>query len=155
VIRLNILAVGKLKEKYWKDALEEYVKRIRKYAAMAIAEVADEPDEGCRNAGRQQELEGERLLKQIKGFCVLLDLEGKSVTSEEIAAMIQNCASAGESELTFVIGGSRGVSQAVKARADRMVSLGSVTFPHQLMRVILAEQLYRAMSILNNTGYHK
>lgn len=155
MIRLNILAVGKLKESFWKDAIGEYQKRISKFATLAVTEVADAPDEGIQNAERQKEQEGERLLKHIKGACVLLDLAGKPVTSEELAALIQNYAVSGASELTFVIGGSRGVGPAVKAKADCVLSFGGVTFPHQLMRVILAEQLYRAMTILNNTGYHK
>jgi len=155
VIRLTILAVGKLKERYLREALAEYQKRIGRFAALEVLEVADAPDDGAQNALRQQEQEGERLLKQIRGHCVLLDLAGKQLTSEELAALIESRAVAGVSELTFVIGGSRGVSAAVKARADSAVSFGNITFPHQLMRVVLAEQLYRAMTILNHTGYHK
>lgn len=154
MIRLNILAVGKLKERYLKEAVAEYQKRIGRFASLEVIEVPDAPDD-AQNAERQKEQEGERLLKHIKGYCVLLDLTGKTVTSEELAKLIESSAVCGASELTFVIGGSRGVCPAVKTRADSVVSFGSITFPHQLIRVVLAEQLYRAMTILNNTGYHK
>lgn len=151
MIRLNILAVGKLKERFWREAAEEYRKRIQKYGTLTIIEVADLPD----GTDRQKEEEGKQILAKAKGYTVLLDLRGESVTSEELACIISDKSVYGISEFTFIIGGSRGVSAEVAARADKTISFGAVTYPHQLMRVILAEQLYRALTIINKTGYHK
>lgn len=151
MIRLNILAVGKLKERFWREAAEEYRKRIQKYGTLTITEVADLPD----GTDRQKEEEGKQILAKAKGYTVLLDLRGEAVTSEALACIISDKSVYGISELTFIIGGSRGVSAEVIARADKTISFGSVTYPHQLMRVILAEQLYRALTIINKTGYHK
>jgi 23S rRNA (pseudouridine1915-N3)-methyltransferase len=150
VIKLNIVAVGKLKEKYWREAVEEYAKRLQKYASFTVTEVEDLPDDG-----RQLDEEGKKILKKIKGFTVLLDIEGKALSSEEIASLIADKSVGGVSEFTFVIGGSRGVSAEVKSKADIAISFGKVTYPHQLMRVMLAEQLYRALTIINGAGYHK
>lgn len=155
MIKLNILAVGRLKERYWRDAVEEYAKRIQKYGALRIIETESMPDEGVDDACRLREEEGKPIIKNIRGYAVLMDIGGNAVTSEEFAAMISKKAVEGVSEFTFIIGGSRGVSEEVYRRADARVSFGGVTYPHQLMRVMLAEQLYRALTIINGTGYHK
>lgn len=151
MIRLNILAVGKLKEKFWRDAIQEYNKRIQKYASLTITEVADLPD----GADRQKEEEARQILAKTKGYTVLLDIKGDSITSEGLAELISEKSVYGISEFTFVVGGSRGVDDSVLAKADQKISFGAVTYPHQLMRVMLAEQLYRALTIINKTGYHK
>lgn len=153
MIKLNIVAVGKLKEKFWVEAIAEYKKRLSKYAELNVIECPEGNDEG--NAQRLQKQEENGILKKIKGYCVLLAIEGDLIKSEDIASLIEKESTLGNSEFTFVIGGSRGVSEEVKKRADKLISFGRVTYPHQLMRVILSEQLYRAMTIINKTNYHK
>ncbi len=153
MIKLNIVAVGKLKEKFWVDAINEYVKRTSKYATLTIIECPEGVDEG--NAERLQKQEESGILKKIKGYCVLLAIDGELIKSEDLASLIERESTKGNSEFTFVIGGSRGVSDAVRKRADKLISFGRVTYPHQLMRVILSEQLYRATTIINKTNYHK
>lgn len=153
MIKLNVVAVGKLKEKFWVDAINEYVKRISKYATLTIIECPEGIDEG--NAERLQKQEESGILKKIKGYCVLLAIDGELIKSEDLATLIEKESSKGNSEFTFVIGGSRGVSDAVRQRANKLISFGRVTYPHQLMRVILSEQLYRATTIINKTNYHK
>lgn len=153
MIKLNIVAVGKLKEKFWVEAIAEYKKRLSKYAELNVIECPEGNDEG--NAQRLKKQEESGILKKIKGYCVLLAIEGDLIKSEDIASLIEKESTLGNSEFTFVIGGSRGVSEEVKKRADKLISFGRVTYPHQLMRVILSEQLYRAMTIINKTNYHK
>ena len=153
MIKLNIVAVGKLKEKFWVDTINEYVKRTSKYATLTIIECPEGVDEG--NAERLQKQEESGILKKIKGYCVLLAIDGELIKSEDLASLIERESTKGNSEFTFVIGGSRGVSDAVRKRADKLISFGRVTYPHQLMRVILSEQLYRATTIINKTNYHK
>lgn len=155
MIKLNIVAVGKLKERYWQDAVDEYTKRIRKYGSLRVIETDSSPDGGPLDSERMCEEEAKHILKHIKGYVVLMDIPGKQVTSQEFAAILSSNALYGVSEFTFIIGGSRGVSPKVRALADMAVSFGAVTYPHQLMRVMLAEQLYRALTIINGTEYHK
>ncbi len=153
MITLRIVAVGKLKEKFWVDAVNEYKKRISKYADLEIIECAEGRDEGIAERLAKQEERG--ILDKSEGYVVLTAIDGEQITSEGLAELIEKNSVNGVSTFTFVIGGSRGVSEAVKKRADKKISFGRVTYPHQLMRVILAEQLYRAMSIINKTAYHK
>lgn len=153
MIKLNIVAVGKLKEKFWTDAIKEYSKRISKYAEFSVTECPEGTDEG--NAERLQKQEEAGILKKLKGYVVLMAIEGEMIKSEELASLIENESTRGVSEFTFIIGGSRGVSEEVKKRANKLISFGRVTYPHQLMRVILSEQLYRATTIINKTSYHK
>lgn len=153
MIKLNVVAVGKLKEKFWVDAINEYKKRISKYAEIYVIECPEGVDEG--NAERLQKQEEAGILKKIKGYCVLMAIEGDMVKSEDLASLIERESTKGTSEFTFIIGGSRGVSDAVRARANKLISFGRVTYPHQLMRVILVEQLYRANTIIHKTNYHK
>ena len=159
MIKINIIAVGKLKEKYLKDAVAEYTKRISAYAKVNIIEVneyrcGDNPSP----AEIQQVLqkEGEQIIAKIpKGsFVIPMCIEGKQRTSEEFSKEIENITLT-NSEMTFVIGGSFGLSDEVKTLGKLKLSFSKMTFPHQLMRVILLEQIYRALSISNNSKYHK
>lgn len=153
MIKVTLLAVGKLKEDYWRAAVKEYEKRLARYAQFEIVEMKEEPDTG--DAVKQCETEGRAILAKAKGYVILTDIDGQLFRSEELAQRIGALAVNGQSELTFVIGGSRGVSPAVKERADARLSFGRLTYPHQMMRVMLAEQIYRAFTILENGSYHK
>lgn len=159
-MKITVLTVGKIKEKYLKDAIAEYSKRLSKYCKLEIIEVADEktPDnasevveEGIRNK------EGERLLKYIKddAFVVTLEINGKLLTSEELSDKINKLGIGGTSHIIFVIGGSIGLGKEVLKRSNFALSFSKMTFPHQLMRVILLEQIYRSYRIINNEPYHK
>ena len=159
-MKITVLTVGKIKEKYLKDAIAEYSKRLSKYCKLEIIEVADEktPDnasevveEGIRNK------EGERLLKYIKddAFVITLEINGKLLTSEELSDKINKLGIGGTSHIIFVIGGSIGLGKEVLKRSNFALSFSKMTFPHQLMRVILLEQVYRSYRIVNNEPYHK
>ena len=159
-MNIYIISVGKIKEKYLKDAITEYSKRLSRYCRLEIIEVADEktPD----NASEKEELlikekEGAAILKHVKDamHVIVLDLKGKMLSSEELSRYIGNCGIQGESNIAFIIGGSLGLSAEVLKRADFSISFSKMTFPHQLMRVILLEQLYRSYRILNGEPYHK
>ena len=159
-MKITILAVGKCKEKYWRDALAEYEKRLGRYHKLTVEEVADEktPENASPAENIQiKEKEGERLLSKIPdgAYVIALAIEGELLSSEEFAARLEKLAVTGTSHVIFVIGGSLGLSQAVLARADRKISFGRMTYPHQLMRVILAEQIYRAAKIARGEPYHK
>ena len=146
MIKLGIVAVGKLKETFWTDAVNEYAKRIGRFATLKITELPEK---------RTLEEEGEEILKKASGTLIVTDVKGDPVSSEGIAELIKNEVNYGKSEITFVIGSSEGLAESVKKAASKRISFGAVTYPHQLMRVIVAEQLYRAMTILNNVTYHK
>lgn len=146
MIKINLLCVGTLKERFWVDAIEEYKKRIGRFANFKITETDE-----CRTI----EEEGKEILKRIKGHAVIFDIEGEAVTSCGFAEMIRKKLNEGKSELTLIIGGSNGLSQEVKDISRDKISFGRVTYPHQLMRVIATEQVYRALTILNNVPYHK
>ncbi len=147
--KLEILCVGKIKEKYFTDGVDEYIKRLGKYCDVSVVELPDSRDDG-----RAAEIESEALLARMNGFCILTDLRGEQLSSEEFASLLDN-AYMRASKVRIVIGGSRGVTDAVRARADALVSFGRMTYPHRLMRVIVAEQAYRAFSILAGSSYHK
>lgn len=159
-MRLSIICVGKLKEKYFSDAVLEYSKRLSRYAKLKITELADEktPD-GASPAeeGQIKSREGERILKSIPGdaYVIALAIEGNKLSSEQLAEFIGRRALSGDSHLAFVIGGSLGLDGRVLERADYLLSFSDMTFPHQLMRVILLEQIYRGFRILNHEPYHK
>jgi 23S rRNA (pseudouridine1915-N3)-methyltransferase len=153
LIKINIIAVGKLKEKFWVEACGEYIKRMPRYFSMEIIEVPDYIDRGSEEQLTQ--LEAPAILSKIKGKLILLDKEGESISSEGLSEYIQEEANKGISELSFVIGGSRGVSPDVKNKASKIISFGKITFPHQLMRVVLLEQIYRAGTIMKKENYHK
>ncbi|MBR0230295.1 MAG: 23S rRNA (pseudouridine(1915)-N(3))-methyltransferase RlmH [Erysipelotrichaceae bacterium] len=152
---IQIVAVGKLKEKATKELVEEYSKRLKAYTKLEITEVADETNQ--MEEAKVLQLEGERILKAIKkdSYVVLLDLRGRELTSVEVSMKLNEIYTYHNSDITFVIGGSLGVSNEVRSRADYMWKLSDLTFPHNLVRVILLEQIYRAYKILNNEAYHK
>lgn len=159
-MNITVICVGKLKEKYLKSAIDEYSKRLSRYCKLEVIELSDEktPD----NASEKEELiikekEGNNILKYIKDtmFVVALAIEGKMLTSEELADFIKEQGIRGNSSIAFVIGGSLGLSKDVLNRADYKLSFSKMTFPHQLMRVILLEQVYRGFRIINGEPYHK
>lgn len=159
-MKITVLTVGKVKEKYFTAAIAEYAKRLSRYCKLEILEVSDEktPDKAPEAVNRQiKEKEGERILAQIKedAYVIALAIEGKSLSSEQLAEKIHQLTVNGKSHLVFVIGGSLGLSEAVLKRADYSLSFSPMTFPHQLMRVILLEQIYRAFKINTGEPYHK
>ena len=159
-MQIDILCVGKIKEKFFRDALEEYKKRLSRYCRLSEIEVADEktPESaGDTEVRRIKEKEGERLLSKMSedAFVIALAIDGKGYSSEGFSDALERLAVSGTSHIQFVIGGSLGLSDAVLARADRKLSFSAMTFPHQLMRVILLEQIYRAYRIQRNEPYHK
>ncbi len=159
-MKITILTVGKIKEKYLKDAIAEYSKRLSKYCKLEIVEVADEktPDQASKVVEEIiRNKEGERLLKYIKddAFVITLEINGKMLTSEELADKIDNLGIGGSSHIIFVIGGSIGLGKEVLRRSNYALSFSKMTFPHQLMRVILLEQIYRSYRIIQGEPYHK
>ncbi|MBR6329844.1 MAG: 23S rRNA (pseudouridine(1915)-N(3))-methyltransferase RlmH [Lachnospiraceae bacterium] len=159
-MKIDILCVGKIKEQFYTRAFEEYSKRLGRYCDLNVIEVKDEetPDGASpKEEERILKIEGERLLSKLKqGSCVIvLDIGGKSLSSVEFAKNLEDLMNRGASRICFIIGGSLGLSDEVKKRADLRLSFSAMTFPHQLMRVILAEQIYRCFRIMNNEPYHK
>lgn len=159
-MRITIVCVGKLKEKYLKDAVAEYTKRMSRFCEVEIVEVADcelPSKTNERIEEKIKEKEGEAILKKIKpgGVTIALDIRGKMLDSCELAKRIDDYFVLGNSHINFIIGGSIGLGENVLRRADYRLSFSRMTFPHQLMRVILLEQLYRCMKILNKETYHK
>ncbi len=159
-MNITILCVGQIKEKYFRDAIAEYQKRLSRYCKLQIIEVADEKTK--ENASEAEndlirKKEGERLLKHIKDsdYCITLEIDGKMLTSEGFSKEIDRLGLAGKSSLVFVIGGSIGLDTAVIKRSDYALSFSKMTFPHQLMRVILLEQIYRSYRIMRGEPYHK
>jgi 23S rRNA (pseudouridine1915-N3)-methyltransferase len=159
-MNISIICVGKLKEKYLKSAIDEYSKRLTRYCKLDIVEVSDEKTP--ENASEKEETlikekEGICILKHVKDsmFVVTLDLKGKMLSSEELSAFIKESGINGNSNIAFIIGGSLGLSKAVLERANFSLCFSKMTFPHQLMRVILLEQIYRSYRIINNEPYHK
>ena len=159
-MKITLITVGKIKEKYLKDAIAEYAKRLSKYCKLEILEVADEktPDNASEVVEDSvRDKEGERILKHIKDdmFVITLEIAGKMLTSEELSDKIERLGIEGKSNIAFVIGGSIGLGKAVLNRSDYALSFSKMTFPHQLMRVILLEQIYRSYRIINGEPYHK
>jgi len=159
-MKITILTVGKVKEKFYRDAILEFSKRLSRYCKLEIIEVADEKtqEEASETEIRiVKEKEGERLLKNIKddAYVVCLCIDGKQLDSEDLSDKIEKLGVQGTSHIYFVIGGSLGLADDVVKRADFKLSFSRMTFPHQLMRVILLEQIYRAYRIMNNEPYHK
>lgn len=159
-MKITVIAVGKIKEKYLKDAIAEYSKRLSKYCKLEIIEVADEktPDnasEVIEKAIRAKE--AERILKHVKddAFVITLEINGKQLSSEELADKIEKLGVEGTSHIIFIIGGSIGLGQEVLQNSNYALSFSKMTFPHQLMRVILLEQIYRSYRIVNGEPYHK
>ena len=158
---IKIIAVGKIKEKFYKDAIEEYLKRMQAYNKVEIIEVADEM--AAENLSEKEleqvkEKEGERILGKIskEDYVVSLEILGKQIDSIEFAKFIENEMAEGLGRnLVFIIGGSNGLAKEVSQRSNKKLSFGKMTYPHQLMRVILTEQIYRAYRIINGHPYHK
>lgn len=159
-MKITILSVGKVKEKYLRDAIGEYSKRLGRYCRLELTEVTDEKTpEGASAAVEEQikRTEGGRLLHHIKDsdYVIALAIDGRMMDSVELSEQIQRLGVQGNSSLTFVIGGSLGLSEEVLGRADYKLSFSPMTFPHQLMRVILLEQIYRSFRIMHGEPYHK
>lgn len=159
-MKITIVTVGKLKEKYLKQGIAEYVKRLGPYAKVDIIEVPDEKAPENLSEAQMVEVkqkEGERILQKINqdSYVITLEIEGKQVTSEKLAKKIDDLATYGKSKVAFVIGGSLGLSDEVLERSDYGLSFSNMTFPHQLMRLMLVEQVYRAFKIIRNEPYHK
>lgn len=159
-MKITLITVGKIKEKYFTGAIAEYSKRLSKYCKLEIIELPDEktPDKAGEALELQiKEKEGERILKNIKdgAYVIALAIEGKMLTSEELADKVEKLGVSGVSHIVFIIGGSLGLDPRVLERADYKLSFSKMTFPHQLMRVVLLEQIYRSYRIINNEPYHK
>ncbi|SDZ65465.1 23S rRNA (pseudouridine1915-N3)-methyltransferase [Evansella caseinilytica] len=159
-MNISIIAVGKIKEKYLKQGIEEYIKRLSSYATVQIIEVPDEKaPENLSDVEAEQikEKEGEKILNKISTdtYVIALAIEGKMKSSEKLADTIDQLATYGKSKIAFIIGGSLGLSDTVLKRADEKLSFSPMTFPHQLMRLILLEQVYRAFRINRGEPYHK
>ena len=159
-MRINIVCVGKIKEKYLKLGIDEFKKRLSKYCKLEIIELEDE--KAPENLSDKEmliikEKEGKKILSKIKdnSYVIALAIDGKNLSSEELAQTINKLGVMGVSNITFVIGGSLGLSDEVLSRADYKLSFSKMTFPHQLMRLILLEQVYRAYRINNGEPYHK
>lgn len=159
-MKITILAVGKIKEKFYVSAIEEYTKRLSRYCKLNIIQVADEKtieNSTDREIDIVKSKEAQRILKNIPedAYVVTLEINGKMLDSEEMAEKIDKLGISGQSHIIFVIGGSLGLHETVSKRADFKLSFSKMTFPHQLMRVILLEQIYRSYRIINNEPYHK
>lgn len=159
-MKITLITVGKIKEKFYTDAIAEYSKRLGRYCKLEIIQVADEktPDKASETEERQiKEKEGERILAQIKdgAYVIALAIDGEALSSEQLAKKIDQLGIGGQSQIVWVIGGSLGLSDAVLKRADHHLSFSKMTFPHQLMRVILLEQIYRSYRIIAGEPYHK
>ena len=151
-MRITVIAVGKIKEKFYRDAIDEYKKRLSAYTDYSIIEVADEPDSPIAVSN-----EGKRIIEKIpdKAFAIVLCIDGKKLDSVGLSEKINDLMVSGISHIVFIIGGSSGLSDEVIKRADFKLSFSDMTFPHQLMRVILSEQIYRSFKIMRNEPYHK
>ena len=155
-MNISIVCVGKVKEKYIIEGINEFLKRMQSFAKMRIIELKEDGNDNNRNLSIEKE--GEeilRTLEKIGGYNVLLDIQGKNFSSEEMAEEIERLTVNGVSSINFIIGGSYGVSESVRRASQMKLSFSKMTFPHQLMRLILTEQIYRWVSILKNTKYHK
>lgn len=159
MIHINLICVGKLKEKYLKDAIEEYSKRLGKYCKLSIIELSDESLPNKINESTIEEIkskECKKILDNIKStsYVIALDLKGKQHSSEEFSKKIEDISLRGFSDVTFIIGGTLGLTEEVLNRANELICFSKMTFPHQLIRVFLLEQIFRGFKISNNETYH-
>lgn len=159
-MNITLITVGKIKEKFYRDAVDEFVKRLSRYCKLKIIEVADENTPNNAPEAIEEQIknkEGERILKNITDsmHVIALAIEGKECSSVQLAEKLERMGIEGTSDICFVIGGSLGLSKEVYKRADELLSFSPMTFPHQLMRVILLEQVYRCFRIIHNEPYHK
>ncbi|MGN0695111.1 MAG: 23S rRNA (pseudouridine(1915)-N(3))-methyltransferase RlmH [Lentihominibacter sp.] len=159
-MNITMLAVGRLKEKYWRDATEEYARRLGAYCSLRIREIKDVPIPKKASPAEEEAVkaaEGRELLAALKDsdYVITLEIKGKELSSEALAEKLDKLAIEGRSDIVFIIGGSLGLSREVSARANMKLSFSPMTFPHQMMRVILLEQIYRSFKINRNETYHK
>ena len=164
-MKITLAVVGKIKEKYWNLAIDEYSKRLSRYTALNICQIADEPTPDHASLLQEKQIrdrEGERLMKELSKYdrssdvrVIALAIDGKAYDSVSFSKHLDELQVGGYSHLIFVIGGSLGLSEDVLLRADEKISFSAMTFPHQMMRVILLEQIYRAQRISRNEPYHK
>lgn len=159
MVHINIICVGKIKENYLKEAILEYSKRLSKYCKLSFFEIDDEQIPSNLNTKISEnikEIEGNKILAHIKNsYVISLDLNGKQYSSEEFSAKLENIALLNNSNITFIIGGSLGLSKEVIQNSNELICFSKMTFPHQLIRVFLLEQLFRAFKIQNNETYHR
>ncbi len=153
-MQVNIVCVGTLKEKYWIDAIQEYSKRLSKFCNFNIIEIKEQNITDINLVSKALEKESEDILKNLKGYIIVLDINWKVLSSEELAKTISDIQQI-SSTITFVIGSSFGLSEKIKQRANLRLSFSKLTFPHQMFRVMLAEQIYRAYTIIKKIKYHK
>ena len=159
-MNINIICIGKLKERYWTEAVAEYMKRLSRFCTITITELKEERLQDNASAADEEKVktaEGKSILKNHspQAFAVVLDVKGKSLSSEQLAEKLEKLGLDGTSNVEFIIGGSLGLSQEVLQEADLRLSFSAMTFPHQMMRVILLEQIYRSFKIMRNETYHK
>lgn len=156
MIKINLICVGDIKEKYLKDAISEYSKRISRFAELKITEIKEHVSTTNNEADIKKALvkDFDEIKKYLKGYFICLDIQGKQISSEDFSKKIQKI-SLTNSEISFVIGASNGIHEDLKSLSNEKMSFSLMTFPHQLMRVIFLEQLYRAFTISNNIAYHK
>ena len=151
-MNINLVCVGQLKEEFWKEATREYQKRLQRFCKINIKELSEQNKYQDKN--RILFEEGREILENMQGYSILLDIDGKELSSQQLADMLKNIAQQ-QSTINFIIGGSYGVSDEVKNRADERLSLGKITLPHNLARVVVIEQIYRAFMINSGSKYHK
>ncbi len=156
MLKINLICLGDIKEKYLRDAIEEYKKRISRFADLKIIELKEHVAQSTNNLDVLNALkkDAEEIKKHLKGYCFCLDINSKMYSSEEFAKKIEKTTLT-NSEISFIIGASNGIDENIKKISNEKISFSPMTFPHQLMRVIFLEQLYRAFTILNNISYHK
>ncbi len=159
-MNITILCIGKLKEKYWRDAQTEYSKRLKRFASLQITELKESPLPANASPADEEavkESEGASILAKIKpsDYVISLEIGGRALSSTQLSAKIEDLGLQGKSSIVFVIGGSLGLSSAVSRRADFKLSFSAMTFPHQMMRIILLEQIYRSFKIIRHETYHK
>ena len=159
-MKIKVISVGKLKEKYLKEGIAEYSKRMGRFANLQLVEVADEktPDKASSAENAQiMQKEAERILSKLadRDFVIALAIEGQQYSSEKFSQVLSDITVKGFSDITFIIGGSLGLGPAIKSRANLLISFGKMTLPHQLMRLVLMEQIYRAFMIQQGSPYHK
>lgn len=157
MIKFRVVAVGNIKEAYLRQAIDEYTKRISKYSKCEIIECQEQklsPNPSSSEIARVLDIEADSIISKLSGYSILCDVDAKGISSEELASSIQDICQK-DSMITFVIGSSYGVSDKVRKAVNMRLSFSKMTFPHMLMRVILLEQIYRSMAIINNATYHK
>jgi len=159
-MNIRIIAIGKLKKKYWQDAVKEYAKRLSAYCRLEITELKESPLRANPSAAEEEAVrqeKGREILRRIRReeYVITLEITGKTMSSTRLAGKIEDLGLEGKADVAFVIGGSLGLSEEVSRRADLKLSFSAMTFPHQMMRVILLEQIYRSFKIIRGETYHK